>query len=206
MEGWGVKEAAKARGQAKTYSGKIAEKSKPPTVITQKAIDRVPNVEIPNFTDEQNRYIQAQHKELLQFARDENDNKEVAFIFNRDFSSKAVEKGVSDSLTFSSKESYNLLNNQSNLFVMHNHPGNSSFSNRDIKFVIQNENILSLSIVKNNGDVEILTKSSNYDSIKAKNILARNYKKYVKTNTAAEMDKAIQSFLKESGGILNWIK
>ncbi len=89
---------------------------------------------------------------------------------------------------------------------MHNHPGNSSFSNRDIKFVIQNENILSLSIVKNNGDVEILTKSSNYDSIKAKNILARNYKKYVKTNTAAEMDKAIQSFLKESGGILNWIK
>ena len=166
----------------------------------------MPLVEIPGLSKEQSKYIQSQHKELLQFARDENDNKEVAFIFNRDFSSKAVEKGVSDSLTFSSKESYNLLNNQSNLFVMHNHPGNSSFSDRDIRFFVEKENVSYITVVKNNGGVEILTKADNYDRLILQIEFERLRKKFIRQGTDQEYDKLVYTLLTKTKSGIVWRK
>ena len=46
----------------------IKERSKAPiTKITDKAIERVPKVDINGYTDEQCRFIQQQHKELLKY-------------------------------------------------------------------------------------------------------------------------------------------
>ena len=188
-------------------SGIIKESNtKPITKITDNAIDRVPKVEISGYSDEQNDYIQHQHKELLKFARDKNDSKEVAFVFDRDFITKAVEKGTSDYLEFDSKETLSMLSNHSDLFVMHNHPSNSSFSDRDIRFFLENHNVSRLSIVKNNGNIEVVTKTMNYDIIRTKTILARNFKRHVKSGTHAEINKAIATFLKESEGLIDWIR
>lgn len=63
-------------------SGIIKEENKKPiTPITDKAIERVPKVDIAGYSEEQRVEIQKQHKELLKFSKEQNDNKEVAFVF-----------------------------------------------------------------------------------------------------------------------------
>jgi hypothetical protein len=92
------------------------------------------------------------------------------------------------------------------LLVMHNHPRNSSFSDTDVAFLLKNDNIKTLSIAKNNGNVEILTKSDNY--VKDRLILdfKRQYKKYVKTGADSEVDKAIKKFVERNKEGLTWKK
>ena len=92
------------------------------------------------------------------------------------------------------------------MFVMHNHPRNSSFSDRDIRFIISDENIKTISIIKNNGNAEILSKSNVYNSQNAKTYLARAYKKIVKNGTEEEITKALEYFLKHNGGNFIWKK
>ncbi|MBO5575735.1 MAG: hypothetical protein J5956_05490, partial [Ruminococcus sp.] len=95
--------------------------------------------------------------------------------------------------------------NGSNIFVMHNHPRNSSYSDRDVRFLLDNENIRALSIVKNNGHVEVLVKNQDFSIKKAKTELGRFFKKYVMNNTDEEIDKAINAFIKSGKGGLTWI-
>ena len=175
---------------------------KPITPIMDNAINKVPNVSIDGFSDEQNTFIQNQHKDLLKHARDNNDNKEVAFVFRKDLTDRAIFIGSDDVIDFG-----NGLNGKGdNLFVMHNHPRNGSFSDRDIRFIITDKNVKTISIVKNNGSVEILSKSSIYDSQNAKTYLARSYKRFVKNGTEQEITIALEYFLRHNGGNFIWIK
>lgn len=89
---------------------------------------------------------------------------------------------------------------------MHNHPRNSSYSDRDIQFIIGNDNIKTLSVIKNSGNIETLTKSDIYDKGRALVELKRCYKKYVKNGTDEEINKAVNSFLKNNKGLFEWIK
>ena len=117
----------------------ISEQSKKPiTVITDKAIENVPQVKIDGYTGEQCELIQQNHKDLLKYSRDNNDSKEVAFVMDSSLSSRKEFLGSDDKLDFGN-ELYG-----KDLFVMHNHPRNSSFSDRDIRFIIGNDNIRTL--------------------------------------------------------------
>ena len=87
------------------------------------------------------------------------------------------------------------------LLVMHNHPRDT-----DIAFLLGNDNVRSLSIVKNNGSVEILTKSSSFDKEKAINEFKRSYKKYVKSGKDSEIDKAVNKFISKYTEGLLWIE
>ena len=62
--------------------------TKPITEITDKAIESVPKVNIYGYTDEQCAMIQKQHKELLEYARDNNSGNEVAFVFDGDLQNR----------------------------------------------------------------------------------------------------------------------
>lgn len=170
------------------------------TEITDKAVEKVPNVKIHGYTDEQCRFIQEQHKDLLRYSHDNNENKEVAFVFDNSLTNRKEFLGEDDRLDFGNE----LYGNE--LFVMHNHPRNSSYSDRDIRFIVDNDNIKSLSIIKNNGNVEVLTKTNIYDKNKALVELKRCYKKYVRKGTDEEIDKAIMAFVKNNKGLLEWIK
>ena len=86
-------------------SGIIKEKSnKAITPITDKAIERVPNVSISGYTVEQSSIIQKQNKELLDYSRKNNNNKEVAFVINGSLESdsRKIFKGSDDQLSFGS--------------------------------------------------------------------------------------------------------
>lgn len=176
----------------------IKEQSKKPiTEITDKAIESVPKIKIDGYTDEQCELIQQHHKDLLKYSRDNNDSKEVAFVMDSSMSSRKEFVGSDDKLDFGS-ELYG-----KDLFVMHNHPRNSSFSDTDIAFILGSDNVRSLSIVKNNGSVEVLTKTMSFNKEKAINEFRRSYKKYVKIGNDLEVDKAIERFIiKYKEGIL----
>ena len=185
-------------------SGIIEENSKKAiTPISDKAVERVPKVQISGYTDEQCKFIQSQHQELLKYSRDNNENKEVAFVFDNNLSNRKEFTGSDDKLDFGSSL-YG-----KDLFVMHNHPRNSSYSATDMVFFMQNSNVKSFSIVKNNGAVEVLTKSDKFDSAILKKDFERIIKKTVKSKSISEYDKAVKKLLEkhsQEGDMFEWIK
>lgn len=186
-------------------SGIIKEKSKKPiTPITDKAISCIPKVDIEGYTEEQCLEIQKQHKELLKFSKEQNDNKEVAFVLKNDVSKMITEpiKGTDEKIDFGSALQ------GKDLFVMHNHPRNSSYSLNDIIEFIKNDSIKTFTIVKNNGNIEVLTKLKGYDRLSLLTELQRMEKKRIKTGSDSEYRKVIDKFLSkhQEGGLFEWKK
>ena len=134
--------------------------------------------------------------------RDNNDNKEVAFVFRSDFSDRTEHKGSDDRLDLGTA----LNGKGKDLIIMHNHPRNSSYSMNDVVEFITNDNIKTLTIVKNNGRIETLTKINSCDKIKMITDLGRIKKKNVKTGSDKELDKTVKDFLTKNvkGGIFEW--
>lgn len=186
-------------------SGIIKEKSKKPiTPITDKAISRIPKVDIEGYTEEQCLEIQKQHKELLKFSKEQNENKEVAFVLKNDVSKMITEpiKGTDEKIDFGSALQ------GKDLFVMHNHPRNSSYSLNDIIEFIKNDSIKIFTIVKNDGNIEVLTKLKGYDRLSLLTELQRMGKKRIKTGSDSEYRKVIDKFLSkhQEGGLFEWKK
>lgn len=186
-------------------SGIIKEKSKKPiTPITDKAISCIPKVDIEGYTEEQCLEIQKQHKELLKFSKEQNENKEVAFLLKNDVSKMITEpiKGTDEKIDFGSALQ------GKDLFVMHNHPRNSSYSLNDIIEFIKNDSIKTFTIVKNDGNIEVLTKLKGYDRLSLLTELQRMEKKRIKTGSDSEYRKVIDKFLSkhQEGGLFEWKK
>lgn len=186
-------------------SGIIKEKSKKPiTPITDKAISCIPKVDIEGYTEEQCLEIQKQHKELLKFSKEQNDNKEVAFVLKNDVSKMITEpiKGTDEKIDFGTALQ------GKDLFVMHNHPRNSSYSLNDIIEFIKNDSIKTFTIVKNDGNIEVLTKLKGYDRLSLLTELQRMEKKRIKTGSDSEYRKVIDKFLSkhQEGGLFEWKK
>ena len=186
-----------------TESGIIKETAKQPiTKITDSAINKVPNVRIDGYTKEECDFIQNEHKKLLEYSMINNDSKEVAFVFNSDLANRREFLGEDDRLNLGN-ELYG-----KDLFIMHNHPRNSSYSFNDIVEFVGNDNIKTMTIVKNNGSVETLTKSKEYDKLSMLKELQRSEKNNIKRNLESEYRKIVDKFLNkhEQGGFLKWTK
>ncbi len=184
-------------------SGIIKERGKKEiTPITDRAIEGVPRTKINGYTDKQCAFIQEQHKELLKYARENNDGKEVAFVFRKGLIGRTEYIGSDDSLDFGMA----LAGKGNDIFVMHNHPRNSGFSDTDIAFLLGNDSIKVLSVVKNNGSVETLSKTAMYDKEKIVLDFKRQYKKYVKIGLDHEIDKAVQKLLRRNKEGLEWTR
>lgn len=186
-------------------SGIIKEKSKKPiTPITDKAISRIPKVDIEDYTEEQCLKIQKRHKELLKFSKEQNEDKEVAFVLKNDVSKMITEpiKGTDEKIDFGSALQ------GKDLFIMHNHPRNSSYSLNDIIEFIKNDSIKTFTIVKNDGNIEVLTKLKGYDRLSLLTELQRMGKKRIKTGSDSEYRKVIDKFLSkhQEGGLFEWKK
>lgn len=162
--------------------------------ISERAISDVPEVKISGYTDEQCKTIQEQHKELLRYARDNNDSGEVAFVFREGLTDRKIVVGTDTEINLGQST----VGNGFNQFVMHNHPRGSSFSLLDVTEFLGNRGIKTISIVKNNGNVELLTKLGNIDPKESGLILSRLLKKH-------DTDKAIEKFLEKEEGI-EWVK
>ena len=159
------KRAAYAKRQK--YLISAAERGKGPiTKITDSVINDFPAVKVDWFTEDQNKQFRSLHKELLQTSRDKNNCFETAFIVSGDLSRKTIVFG--DETTISIPP----LSTGLNSWILHNHPRNSSFSIEDIAAVTI-PGYQGITIAKNNGGLEILTKSPNCDNIRLQNDVRR---------------------------------
>ena len=180
-------------------SGIIGENSKKPiTLITEKSIESVPLVSIDGYSEEQCLFIQNQHKELLKKSLDDNNSCEVAFVFNNSFGNRRHFYGSDDIIDFKNT----LFDKDS--FVMHNHPRNSSYSMTDLIFFIRNQNVKTFTIVKNNGNVEFITKGTDYNGENFKLEYDRLYRKIVKSGTDSEKDKFVRTLLNKTKSGVTW--
>lgn len=186
----------------RTDNGTIEERSEKRIVpITDEAIERVPYVQLDGYTEEQCRYIQEQQKELLRVARDENDNGEVGFLYREDLSDRIVIQGSDTDIEFG----FRTETRGNNQVILHNHPRCSTFSRRDVWEWITNDQIKTLSIVKNNGQLEMIIKGNNFDRVISQTTFTRLLKNSVKRGTEDEIEKAIQKFLLKGDGFI-WKK
>ena len=179
--------------------GIINEKSNKPIIaITDSAIQNVQYVGIYGYTEDQSKAIQQQHKELLKIARDKNNNFEVALVLNNNLEAEKPIFGRDNDVEFG-------LLNGTNLTILHNHPRGSGFSANDLKFFCQCDQVKTLTIVKNNGQVECITKSESLNPKILSLEYARMHKKMIKKGTSDEYDKLINKLLvtTKSGVIWN---
>ena len=91
--------------------------------------------------------------------------------------------------------------------MMHNHPRNSSYSYTDLAEFIGNSSIKTLSIVKNNGSVEVLTKLCECDRLKLATDLERMKRNMLKTGSDAEYNRIVEKFLikQRKNGVFEWL-
>ena len=137
---------------------------------------------------------------FLKFSKEHNQNKEVAFVFREDLTDKTPLLGADDHLDFGTS----LSGKGNNLMILHNHPRNSSFSDVDISLFKNLKSLKTLTIVKNNGDVEFITKGDNFNDEVFKLEYNRLKKKMVKNNTDAEYDKFISKLLNKTKSGVIW--
>jgi len=77
----------------------------------------------------------------------------------------------------------------------------------DLRFFMENERVKTISIIKNNGCAEMLTKTASFDIVAMKTSIARAVKKYVKLGVDAEYNKVVEAALnKLNGGGIEWLK
>ncbi len=179
--------------QAKTRDKKIE--------ITDIAIEKAEAPDIPYYTAEQNQKFKELNKELLRKAKNENDHNEVAFLFNPNTLSFEYE--------FGDVNSVNILNNhlardmirnaeESNLFLLHNHPSTKTFSYSDIGVLLTNDKISGITAVSNAGVVNTLYKTPKYDAELAISIMKDIRSNYPKILSEADDHAIVKQFLKIS--------
>ena len=140
--------------------------------ITDIAIDKIPRTHIFGFSDEQNRFIQNLHKELLREAQKLNEEKnthlmEVGILLDIHSWDYWVIKGTKN-YTISIKDSieafYMLTNARKNqLMMMHNHPSTGNFSGEDFKTFCNNDAMYIMTVVGNDSTVYLLKKTKDFN-------------------------------------------
>lgn len=71
--------------------------------------------------------------------------------------------------------------------------------------MLRHDGVKCLTIIKNNGGVEILIKTDAYDKRKAETEMQRYYKRYVIAGEDQQITKAVQKFLKKGQGGFRWM-
>lgn len=179
----------------KTRAEKIIERlssgsGKGLTPITDSAINKVPLISTPKMTNSEALKLQSLHKELLEYARDNNNSEEVAFLVNSKFEKFDVIKGDIESLDLTGKSAK---------YILHNHPNNSSFSLNDISYLVQNKPEF-ISLVTNTGKVELLELNEDFNKptfkVKFKR-LKKKYKKDIANNKKKGYTKIAENLLND---------
>ena len=163
--------------------------------ITEQAVDKVQLIEIPELSDEVNRYIWKTHKELLQFARTENASNEVACLIDlKELKKLPFVKGDRHAVDIlADTDSYHWISSAEDrsLMICHNHPGLTFFSKNDLS-MFMSRSVKTMSIVNNQGKTLYITKTEKFDFMKAIEEMEKAKKKYQK-----DPDKCVEEFVKK---------
>lgn len=153
------------------------------------------------MSEEENQRLKELHQELLAFAKNKNNSMEEAYKLNSLFEEPIIISGTRTDLDLGILESK---------FVLHNHPNNESFSDIDIAYFLSKTRVKYISLVKHNGEVEIIEKTEFFDLRKAfvefKRSEEKNKNKFA-GNIQKRYNLIIKDFLKKSGKTgINYIR
>ena len=172
--------------------------------VTDIAIEKVDKICLSDFTEEQASVMQHKHKELLKYAKENNNSNEVLLINDVNFTGEVVVKGTEFVCSpgdnpfavsvVAHAEKYSLI-------YMHNHPSTNSFSISDIDTFVTESAIKTMSVVTNQGEVYILNKLSDYNYNKTRMLLYEIFHSF--GTQAVENREFVNKFLKRcnEGGI-----
>ena len=181
--------------------------------ITEEAIRNIPFVHYPEIKEEESYYIYKLEKLLLKLAKEENDSREAAFVYNMKASKKdlnldkynkqcmayAFVKGSESEVDISGDRKANKLINSTKevvLVSMHNHPNNTTFSLNDCAFFLRNRNIKIFIDIHQNGIVEYMARTSKFneqDAIRSFVGLVRDGVNQFIIENKDELDKRIDN-------------
>lgn len=153
-----------------------------PITITDIAIQKVRKTKIFGFVEDENRYIQEAHKRLLQISKEENNSEEVAVVIDIIQWEEEIVLGKGNRVHMEDNpNAYQMIVEypKNTILVMHNHPSTSTFSGDDFKMFCDHNPIYIMTIVGNDGSVQVMEKDVNFDGqeIKVKyGQLAEKYK------------------------------
>lgn len=163
-------------------------------LITDIAMDKVPLVTFGGISEETARTVQQVHKELLRFAKEQNDSNEVAGLLDLTTGEQLhFVKGDQTAVDIEADaDTYHWLRTrpERSILLLHNHPGQSYFSMNDIQMFLVNDSIGAMSIVTNQGNVWTISKTDKYNRKNVFNELLR-----CREECGSDLDKAIDRFL-----------
>jgi hypothetical protein len=145
-----------------------------PIKITDIAISKVRKV--PIFTigsncDDENRYIQELHKKLLKLSKENNNSEELAIVVDIINWDNLVVYGKENKVVIERvPDAYKMLveSPKNTILLMHNHPSTSTFSGRDFKLFCDHSSVYIMTIVGNDGSVQVITKDENFEGQRIK--------------------------------------
>lgn len=170
--------------------------------ITDIAIKKVEKINIADFTQKQNNFLNQVHEEVLRIAKEKNNSDEVAIVYNLHTLEKVIVLGETDYVNTEENIEVKALQHNSymqELVMSHNHPSTTNFSFADIDYFINNDFLLLLSVVTNQGEVYLLIKTDRYDYNKIVELENGLIKKYTLTHQNEIAEKFINECYK--GGI-----
>lgn len=147
-----------------------------PLEITDVAIQKVRKTKVFGFTEDENRFIQEQHRRLLKISKENNNSEEVAIVIDIINWENEVVIGRGNRVAMEDNPKANMMvltYPKNTLLVMHNHPSTSTFSGEDFKMFCDNESIFVITIVGNDGSVQIMEKSNEFQGQSEKMKYAR---------------------------------
>ncbi len=165
--------------------------------ITDIAISKIRRTKIFGFTNEENDYIQKQHKRLLSISKDMNNSGEVAILVDIIHWETEVIIGEANRVDISSNAKAHMMMlsyPKNTILVMHNHPSTSTFSGADFKMFCDNASIFVMTIVGNDGSIQIMEKNTAFNGQAEKmnyHNLALQYKNEGYTNNGTMAMKYI---------------
>lgn len=133
--------------------------------IEQRTIDNIPHIKVAGLLDDENRFVNEWIKYTLQYAKDSNDSNEVGVMLD-----KSNWNNYDTVLGEEKKVRYNTDKMQKwqdegndNLILIHNHPSNHIFSDRDIFNFCKTQAVNTLIVVGNKGTIYLLQKLVDFD-------------------------------------------
>lgn len=132
--------------------------------ITNQAIEKVQFINIPGYSQKENKDIQLFHKQLLDETAQKNNSNELMYILygNNPVKVFGNQFGVNVNESVNARIALNSSEKRS-LTVLHNHPGGSTFSLNDFNFFMGTPSVKTLTIVTNTGRVMYVTKTDSFD-------------------------------------------
>lgn len=136
--------------------------------IQQDIIDNLPKIEMAGLSDDENRYVNQWIKYTLQYAKDYNDSNEVGVMLDKsDWDKYDTVLGQEKSVTYNTEKMIEWLDvGNDNLIIIHNHPSDMIFSDRDINNFCKSQAVNTMIVVGNKGIVYVLQKLDGFDKNK----------------------------------------